>query len=791
MIDATTATDRKAIRRDRGALESALAATGATIRGSAFTCPHPDHDDANASGSIYADDAGVWRGKCHACGWSGDVFDVRALAEGRPVADVLRDANGSDLPKPAKRNGTPRKPATIHATAEAAADVALWGVRKDKGDGWALTRTYVYRDAEGVEYARVLRFDAPDGSDKTFRPLACEGDGWRLGDPAQWLPYRIDELPPDGIICITEGEKAADALWSVSIPATTSAHGSKSPHKTQWQSLAGRDAVIWPDRDKAGEQYAEAVASILARLDTPARVRVIAPPEDLPDGGDAFDYIEARECIASEDIAHHLRGLAEAAALWTPPAEPEDTADAGESDADPAPILDPADPLPAARELVAAKFTAHNRRVIVHHRGEFVAWRGSHYAPLPDAELRAEAYRFAEQAVTMKRVGDDWQCVPFKPTKPKIENLLDALRAVAVLPGDVDAPAWLDAKPGDPDPAALVALSNGLYELPTDELHPHNPRLYNRHALPFDFEADAGEPTAWLRFLADLWPDDPEAARTLRQWFGYCLTADTRQEKILLCVGPKRSGKGTIARILTALIGHANVAGPTLASLSQNFGLAPLVDKPLAIISDARLSGRADQSVIAERLLSVSGEDGVTVDRKHREAWTGKLPTRFMVLTNELPRLADASGALASRFVVLTLSRSFYGREDHDLTDKLMRELPAIFRWAVEGWRDLQSAGRFITPASSAEAVAELEDLGSPVGAFIRERCIVEPGRGIDTKRLYEAWKDWCNAEGREHPGTAASFGRDLRAAVPGLRTSDRRNGAIRWRSFEGIDLNE
>ena len=58
---------------------------------------------------------------------------------------------------------------------------------------------------------------------------------------------------------------------------------------------------------------------------------------------------------------------------------------------------------------------------------------------------------------------------------------------------------------------------------------------------------------------------------------------------MLLLIGPTRSGKGTIARMLTALIGSGHVAGPTLASLGTNFGLSPLLGKPLAIISDARL----------------------------------------------------------------------------------------------------------------------------------------------------------------------------------------------------------
>ena len=58
-----------------------------------------------------------------------------------------------------------------------------------------------------------------------------------------------------------------------------------------------------------------------------------------------------------------------------------------------------------------------------------------------------------------------------------------------------------------------------------------------------------------------------------------------------------------------------NYAAPTLASLGERFGLASLIGKSLAIISDARLSGRSDQQVIVERLLSITGEDGQTIDR--------------------------------------------------------------------------------------------------------------------------------------------------------------------------------
>ena len=38
-------------------------------------------------------------------------------------------------------------------------------------------------------------------------------------------------------------------------------------------------------------------------------------------------------------------------------------------------------------------------------------------------------------------------------------------------------------------------------------------------------------------------------------------------------------------------MGKGNVTGPTLAALAANFGLWPLIGKPLAIVPDARVSG--------------------------------------------------------------------------------------------------------------------------------------------------------------------------------------------------------
>jgi len=268
------------------------------------------------------------------------------------------------------------------------------------------------------------------------------------------------------------------------------------------------------------------------------------------------------------------------------------------------------------------------------------------------------------------------------------------------------------------------------------------------------------------------------------------VTGETRHQKAFLIVGPKRSGKGTIARILTQLLGQDNVCGPTLSGLGHQFGVAPLIGKRLAIISDARLSGRADQQVIAERILSITGEDSLTVDRKFREGWTGRLETRFVVFSNELPRLGDASGALAGRFILWTLTKSFYGIEDLGLGDRLSCELPGILNWAIEGWARLKERGRFVQPESANDAQREMKDLGSPIGAFLRDRCVINAGKKVEVSSLFAAWQEWCGANGRDHPGNLQSFGRDLRAAVPGLKlTKSRNKDGSRSGVYRGVGL--
>jgi putative DNA primase/helicase len=241
----------------------------------------------------------------------------------------------------------------------------------------------------------------------------------------------------------------------------------------------------------------------------------------------------------------------------------------------------------------------------------------------------------------------------------------------------------------------------------------HTPRFFNGTSVPFEYDPDAEPAARWLAFLGELWPGEAASAAALQEWFGYVISGRLDLHKILLLVGPTRAGKGVTARILGELVGRENVAGPTLSSLNGDFGLAPLLGKSLAVVSDARLNGR-NASVVVERLLSISGEDTLTVNRKYREQWTGKLPTRLMLCSNELPQLGDASMAIAGRFVPLMLTKSWLNREDHELELALRAELPAVLNWALDGLERLvHQQGRFTRSPGADDAIVALQDLAS------------------------------------------------------------------------------
>jgi putative DNA primase/helicase len=460
-------------------------------------------------------------------------------------------------------------------------------------------------------------------------------------------------------------------------------------------------------------------------------------------------------------------------------------------------ILSPKTPLDNAEKLIEIKYTTTTGDKTIHYFGDaFWEWKGKHYEELRHNRVRQISYEFLKNAKVeqIDRKGNSYKS-NFDPNQSKVNNFIDALKATCecnLIPES--GISWIKKEENFPEARNLIVFNNGI--LNTEEyLHgqnyiliPHTPTLLNTGYLSFDFSLNS-QPLEWLKYLQSLWPCDQQSINTLQEWFGYCLTQDTRMHKILLIVGPPRSGKGTIGRILRTLLNESNTIGPTLSSLSGGFGLESWLNKSLAVISDARLSSKSDQGLITERLLQISGEDPLTIERKHRMAITTKLPTRIMILTNELPNLRDSSCALANRYIVLPQSVSWLGREDVELEIRLRQELPQILGWALDGLKRLRGRNRFLQPESADQHIEELLAMSSPVKAFISERCEIGPQKWIETKALFAAWGKWCEESGHDRPGNEQVFGRNLRAVIPGIHTTQPRIEGRKTRVYNGIQL--
>jgi hypothetical protein len=341
-----------------------------------------------------------------------DLFPPKARGFGR---------NGEAEAAPPR---PPRPPAKTYATFREAVEALDAGLARD---GARRAGRWSYRDAAGNRVAAVVRYDVPapggEKTAKTFRPLSKHAGGWRVGDPpGPWPLFRLDALAGAARAYVAEGERCADALTDIGLTATTSAHGAKSPGKTDWSPLAGKEVVVLPDNDEPGRTYARDVATLLARLDPPADVKVV--DLDWPgrqEHDDVVDWVDHRRAGGADDgqLARDLEALADAAPAATTPApapDPGGEVEAG-AGADVGDARKKKSPATELVELVAAAGAE------LFHDPD-----GDGYVTLPDAGHRATAR-------LRSRTFRDWLCREFYTARGKVPGAQAVADALNVLSG--------------------------------------------------------------------------------------------------------------------------------------------------------------------------------------------------------------------------------------------------------------------------------------------------------------------------------------------------------------------
>jgi len=453
-------------------------------------------------------------------------------------------------------------------------------------------------------------------------------------------------------------------------------------------------------------------------------------------------------------------------------------------------VLDHSNPLDHARKFLQSNYAVEGGFKLVHYAQEFFIYTGTHYTFIEEATIRSQMYKFLDKCQKQDRKGN---LVPFNANPAAVNAALDALKSIVHLANDPNSkpPVWLDGfELNNPPAEKLISMQNGLFQMDQLVLFPHSIGFFTYNSLPFEYDPTAKCPQ-WLKFLNDVWGDDKEAIELLQEYFGYILSGDTKQQKFLNIIGPRRSGKGTINRVLTDLLGQANVVSPQMEELCDTFGLQPWLGKQLASFTDARVTPKNSAGVVSQ-LLRIVGADTVTVNRKNKESWSGYLPTRIIVYSNEMLQLAENSNALTGRMLVLTMTNSFYGKEDVTLSDRLTEELAGIFNWAIEGHirRTKRIGQRFIQPKSAEGTLELMTELSNPLAAFMSE--VVDFGDGFEVGKddLFACYKHWAIKK-NYHPGTEMSFKRRFLAATQELRVKSyrRREGEETSYVYLGVKL--
>jgi P4 family phage/plasmid primase-like protien len=443
-----------------------------------------------------------------------------------------------------------------------------------------------------------------------------------------------------------------------------------------------------------------------------------------------------------------------------------------------------------ARTFLDNYYSSEEGYKLVHYADDFFIYAGTHYEVIEEATIRSKVYAFLEKC---KKAGKQGALVPFNPSPAAVSGAIDAIKSIVHLPNhpNTKPPIWLeDYSHAKPAASKLVSLKNGIFHLEDSILIPHSLGFFTQNSLPFEYNQTATSPT-WDAFLRSVWGDDQESIDCLQEMFGYILSGDTRQQKFFNIIGPRRSGKGTINKVLVALLGQHNTVAPELGELCDTFGLQPWLGKLLASFTDARAPER-NRSAVVSQLLRIVGGDTITVNRKNKEAWNGYLPTRLVIYSNEVLQLTENSNALTGRMIVLKMSKSFFNKEDTDLSHKLEQELGGIFNWAMEGLkRRIARGGHFIQPHSGKEYLDLMAELGNPIGSFSEDALEFSPDYMVSKEEVFACYKHWALKKSMP-PGTEQAFKRRFLAATQEqlVRSEQVRDNGGRQQVYMGVRLN-
>lgn len=298
----------------------------------------------------------------------------------------------------------------------------------------------------------------------------------------------------------------------------------------------------------------------------------------------------------------------------------------------------------------------------------------------------------------------------------------------------------------------LICIENGMLNLNSGDMLSHEKDYFASYMLPVSFNPKAiADCPRWKKFLEES-VCDAEIIRELQKFFGYCLTRETKYERMLIMEGPGGDGKSTLLKVLKALVGAKNCTHIPMGRLDDQFYLSKLVGKLLNMFSEIEAKAMQSQEIKA----LVSG-DPISASFKNETPFDFEPYCKLAYSTNKLPKMLDNSDGFFRKIMIVKMTRQFVktGDADIDLFGQLLAELPGIFAWALNGLAILREDGGFQASASMQANLDEYKTINNNVLYFIKKHVVGDPkGKEFKTTQkpfqsavmpsVYDQYVDRC-----------------------------------------------
>lgn len=342
-------------------------------------------------------------------------------------------------------------------------------------------------------------------------------------------------------------------------------------------------------------------------------------------------------------------------------------------------------------------------------------------------------------------------------------------------------------------------LQNGVLDINTGSLYPHDERNGFRYTLPYNYDASADCPN-FRKFLADITLGREDLQRTLLEFMGYCLWPTYDDHCFLWLAGGGRNGKSTFMDLVKHLVGEENTSAVLLDFFSKSNYVEMMAHKLLNISEES--DARKIPSETIGMLKALSSGASVQVDQKYELPYMMK-PTAKLIFASNTPPVMSAEDALKSRMIVVPFELRL---EEHSsdatnsvidwrLGEKLRAELPGILNLVLKHLRDfaVRSPRKIHRSVTSQTAMNEIMRDSDHIERWVQDRVTFldspSGGQGYATTELYEDFKKYLGSETEWVP-EFNPFARRLAARVGSRCTVERKQiDGKRSQTYYGLSI--